>query len=150
MAVEHGTSSQYAIEMRKWEAYPTQYGPPGRPYQFHEFPKRMYRAERTDKGIQIVDARDVNNSDEQRNLESRGFCFGQDRAIAAIQAEHVEHGTLAAEREYAIRHGRLSESAVSEVRAAEEAHGARHLPDVPVTPIKRRGPKPKKAEPVTA
>lgn len=128
--------SGYAKEMVKHEAVHTQYGPPGRPYVFREFPKRLYKAAQVPgKGIQIVDAHTVNDDHEERNLLSRGFCFGQDAAIADVERQHTEFGRLAAEREYEIRHGRLSEKAVSEVRVAEEAHGARHLPTVPETPI---------------
>jgi hypothetical protein len=144
--------SGYAKEMVKHEAYHTQYGPPQRPYVFREFPKRLYKAEQVSgKGIQIVDAQTAEDDLQERNLLSRGFHFGQDTAIEAVQREHTEHGRLAAEREYALRHGKHSERAVSEVRAAEEAHGARHLPSVPETPIKRRtrGPNKPKASATT-
>ena len=43
MPVEHGSASNYAVEMRRHEAYHTPYGAPGRPYAFREFPKAMYR-----------------------------------------------------------------------------------------------------------
>lgn len=139
MAVEHGKDSNYAKEMRKHEAYPTEFGPPGRPFVYHEFPKMLYRAERmSGKGIQIVDKQVAKDEHEQRNLESRGFHFGPDKAVEAIQREQTEHGKLAAEREYGIQHGKHSENAVSEIRAAEAEAGAVHLPNVAETPIKRR------------
>jgi hypothetical protein len=145
MPVEHGSQSNYAKEMRLHEAHPSQFGPPGRPYVFREFPKRMYKAERTDKGIVITEAFNANDADEERNFQSRGFHFGQDAAFAAVHAEHTEHGKLAAEREAAIQKGKLSERAVEEVRAAEAEHGARHLPDVPEKAVRRRGPNKPKA-----
>ncbi len=139
-AIDLPQSTEYAKEMRRWEATHTRYGPPGRQYAFQEFPKMVFKAARVDgKGIQIVDTHIVGNETEERNLQSRGFCVTQESAIAAIEAEQTVHGTLAAEREYQIRHGRLSEPAVREVRSAEEAHGATHLADVPVTPIRKRG-----------
>lgn len=145
MPVEFGTESNYAKEMRRWESTHTRFGPPGRPYVFQEWPKMFYRAERVPgKGIEIAESRQVNDEQEARNLQSRGFHFGPEAAVQAIQDEQREHGVLAAEREYAIQHGQLSESATAEVRAAEQMHGARHLPDVPETPIKRRGGRPKK------
>ncbi len=137
-AIDMPQSTEYAKEMRKWEATHTRFGPPGRQYAFQAFPKMVFKAARVDgKGIQIVDTHIVGNELEERNLQSRGFCVTQEAAIAAIEAEQTLHGTLAAEREYAIRHGRLSNPAIAEVRAAEEAHGATHLPDVPMKP--RRG-----------
>jgi hypothetical protein len=133
-------STEYAKEMRKWEAVHTKWGAPGRPYAFHEFPKAMYRfKQEPGKGIVKDELHIVNNDEEQRNMESRGFHASQEAAMAAVEREHIEHGKLAAEREYEVRHGRLSEGAVREVRAAEEVHGARHLPEVPSTPIKKRG-----------
>jgi hypothetical protein len=146
MPVEYGVKSNYAIEMLKWEGQYGPFGPPGRPYTFHEFPKRMYRAELTARGIEIVEAFTANDAHEQRNFESRGFHFGQDVAMDAVRREHTEHGTLAAEREHAVQHGRHSEAAVREIRAAEAEHGARHLPDVPEKPKRGR----RKAAPVPA
>jgi hypothetical protein len=148
-AIDIPQSTEYAKEMRKWEATHTRFGPPGRPYVFSEFPKRMYKAERVEgKGIQVVDQQRASNPDEERNLLSRGFYEGQGAAFEAIEREQTEHGRLAAEREYAIQHGRLSEKAVEEVRTAEEAHGARHLPDLEVTPIRRGPGRPKSVAPV--
>lgn len=150
MPVEYGSESNYAKESRKWEAHPTAMGAPGRPYVFREYPKRMYKAEHIEgKGIEIVDAQTADDADQERNLLSRGFCFGQDKAFEAARQQQTEYGTLAAEREYAIRHGKLSEKAIQEVRAAEAEHGNMHMPDVPVAPIKRRGRPPKAAQATT-
>lgn len=140
-------STEFAKEHRKWEATHTRYGPPGRPYRFQEFPKRMYRAEYVKgKGFDIVEAREVGNELEEGNLHSRGFFFGPDKAIAAAERAQTESGALAAEREWEIQHGRLSESAVREVRAHEAEAGAVHLPTIPET--KRRGRPKKVAETV--
>lgn len=139
MPVEHGSESNYAKEMRRWESHHTKFGPPGRAYTFQEFPKRLYKAEHVSgKGIEIVDAQTAADEQAERNLLSRGFHFGQQAAIDAIRDEQTVHGTLAAERNWEIQHGRLSEKAAAEVAAAEAEHGAKHLPMVPETPIKRR------------
>ena len=135
-AIQLPQSTEYAKEMRKWESQHTKWGPPGRPYKFEEFPKMLYKAAyESGKGIHIEETHVVNNEDEQANMRSRGFHLGPDEAFAVAQRELTEHGRLAAEREHEIKVGRHSEGAVKEIRAAEEAYGARHLPDVPETPI---------------
>lgn len=150
-AISLPQSTEYAKEMAKWEAHHTQWGPPGRPYQFHEYPKRMCRAEYVPgEGFKVVEGFNANTRDEELNFLSRGFGVGHAGAIEIAERAHTEAGRLAAEREFAIQHGRHSERAVAEVRAAEAEYGARHLPEVPETPIKRRGRKPKAAEPIQA
>lgn len=141
-------TSEYAKEMRKHEALPTVYGPPGRPYTAkQEFPKRIYKAARRDVGSGIdFEGLTVNNEDEQRNMQSRGFSLTQQDALDALNRENVEHGTLAAERNFEIKHGRISEKAATEVRAAEGDYSG-HLPEVPRTPVRRRGPNKPKAVP---
>jgi len=139
-------SSAYAKEMAKWETTHTKYGPPGRKYTFQEYPKMLYKLKRGN-GLEIEATYTVQDADEERNLNSRGF-LPLEEAAKAMAQEQTEHGKLAAEREYEIQHGRLSEKAISEVRAAEEAHGSTHMPVVPETPIpthRKRGRKPKAA-----
>lgn len=129
----------YAEEMRKHEALYTRFGPPGRPYVYREFPKMLFKGR---DGEHCT----VNNEDEQRNMQSRGFCLTQELALEAADREHTEHGKLAAERNWEIAHGRVSEKAAAEVRQAEAEHGAKHLPSVPETPVRRRrGPNKPKA-----
>jgi len=142
-------NSEYAKEMRRHEAQFTQHGPPGRPYVYQDFPKMFYKAVRAVKGGITFDQFTVQNDDEVRNMQSRGFSVTQALAIEALEREQAEHGALAAERNFEIQHGRISERAAAEVRVAEAEHGARHLPSVPETPVKRRG-RPKKTDPVPA
>lgn len=131
--------SAYGKEMARHEATYTQFGPPGRPYVYQEYPRRVYRAEyESGKGIRIVEAQTVEDPQAERALETRGFRFHQHAAIALMERQQTEFGALAAEREWQIRHGRVSARAVAEVRSAEADHGAQHLPDVPETPIRRR------------
>lgn len=149
MAMLLGPETAYAKEMAKWEPFPSQWGGAGRPYTFQEFPKRLYKAERNAAGrIVIADAQTARDDHEERNLLSRGFCFGQEGALAAIEKEQQVHGELAAERNFEIKHGRLSEAAAAEVRAAEAEHGARHLPVVAETPIPAHRKRGRKMSPV--
>ena len=137
--------SAYAKEMCLHEATFTQFGAPGRPFVYREFPKRIYKAVRGESGV-TLDGYTVNDEDEQRNMQSRGYSLTQQDALDALEREQTEHGKLAAERAWEVAHGRLSARAAEEVAAAEQAHGARHLPAVPETPIaprKKPGPKPK-------
>lgn len=138
-------NTPYAEEMRKHEAYPTEFGPGKRPYVYREFPKRLYKAVRQEEALGVVfEGFTVENEDEQRNLQSRGYSLSQQAALDALEQEQTEHGKLAAERNWEIAHGRISERAAGEVRAAEAAYGSMHLPEVPRTPVKRPG-RPKKA-----
>lgn len=149
-AIDVPQSTEYAKEMRKWESQHSKYGPPGRPYKFEEFPKRMYKAAHVPgKGTEIAEALDANDALEEQNLLSRGFHSSLQAAADAVVKAHQTHGELAAERNFEIAHGRISEGAAKEVREAEEAFGARHLPSVPVTPKNRGGRPKKKAELVT-
>ena len=141
-------NTPYAAEMRKHEAFPTEFGKGERPYVFREFPKRLYKATRLEQGGVGFEGFTVNDEEEQRNMQSRGYSLSQPLALEALEREQTEHGKLAAERNWEAKAGRLSEKATAEMRAAEEAHGARHLPEVPHTPIKRGGrPKGSKNKP---
>lgn len=139
MPVEHGTASRYAQEMRRWNAHHSEFGPPGKPYRFEEWPKLVYRAERVGGVVKIVETRRVGNEDEELKANGLGFRFAQQDALDLIAKEQLVHGTLAAEREWEIRHGRLSAGAVEEVRAVEDAAGAVHVPVMPEGPKKARG-----------
>ncbi len=136
-AIAISTSSAYAKELRRWEAHPTKYGPPGRPFTQQEHPKMLYQLEQVvGKGIQIKDRHLAMTEDEERNMNSRGF-YAMEQAIEALKAQQTDHGRLAAEREWDIQHGRLSEKAIAEVRAAEVEHGAAHMPVMPETKIRK-------------
>lgn len=120
-------STEYAKEMAKHEAFPSQWGPAGRPYQFREFPKMLYKAS---VGSDVMDNLIVHNEDEQRREEAKGFADTQERALELRGREQRDHGILAAERNFEIEKGRISERAATEVRQAEAEHGATHLPEV--------------------
>lgn len=142
MPVVHAPETEYAKEMRRWEAHHTQFGPPGRPWGSKngpggEFPKRIYKAVRETDGTRKLEGYTVQNELEQQNMLSRGFCLSQEAALEALDQEHTEHGKLAAEINYEAR--RMSDGARAEIEAAQQAAGARHLPVIPETPKKRRG-----------
>ena len=135
-------STDYAKEMARWEAFPSQWGAAGRPYQFREYPKLMYKAEFVPgKGTQVADRHTVNDEHEERNMLSRGFHPTLQASFDAIRLQQTEHGKLAAEMNHEIKQGRISPAAAAEVEAAREEFGARHMPVVPETPVKRRGRK---------
>lgn len=127
-------STEYAKEMAKWEAYPTQWGPAGRPHVFREFPKMLYKASQGGAMETAV----VNSDDEQRREEAKGFAASQERALELLGRDHRESGIAAAERNFEIAHGRISNKAAEEVRTAEAEHGARHLPEVKEKPRRTR------------
>ncbi len=142
MPVIHAPETEYAKEMRKWEANYTQFGPPGRPWGSKdgpggEFPKMIYKGVRQADGTRTLEHFIVQNDDEQRNLQSRGYSLTQQDALDVLDREHTEHGALAAELNFEAR--RMSHKAAAEIDAAQQAHGVKHLPAVPHTPIKKRG-----------
>lgn len=146
-------STEYAKEMRRWEAYPTKFGPAGRPYAHREFPKRVYTAEADEKGSRRLVGATCPDERDLPNFLSRGFHPTQEAALEAWDRQHTEHGKLAAEINYEIAQGRVSARAAAEVQAARQAHGARHLPEVPETPIpvhRKRSRKPTAESPVSA
>ena len=139
MGVVWTQQSEYAKERRKHEAHHTEFGAPERPYTYTPYPTRMYKCTRVEKGARVFEGITARDEVEQRNLESRGFVAGgQAAALDALERQEFEHAQLAAERNYDVKH-KLSEKAAAEVAEAEAAHGARHLPSVPETPIRRRG-----------
>lgn len=134
MGVAYTPDSAYAQEARKWESTHTQYGPPGRRYEFQEFPKRLYKAKDAQgREFESVEAADEN---EERNLLSRGFRAGQDKAIDALLEQQHDVAEAAANRAY--HEQRMSEKARAEAQAADEAT-PNHLPEIPETPIRPRG-----------
>jgi hypothetical protein len=153
MPVIHAPETAYAQEMRKWEANYTKYGPPGRPWGSEggpggHFPNTVFKATRQPDGKRIMETFVVQNEDEERNMQSRGWVLTQQEALDALDAAQTEHAKLAAEINAEAR--RMSPQAQEEIAAAQEAAGARHLPSIPETPKKRLGrPAKVKAEIVT-
>ena len=95
--------SDYAKERRKWEAQHTQFGPPGRPFVYAEYPLMLYRAKRRPEGGKdpILENFTVEDEQQERNMQSRGWVRGPDYAIKALEASEQGLAQAAAERAYA-------------------------------------------------
>lgn len=146
MGIVYSQESAYAKEMTKWEAKDGVLGPGLRPYVKREYPMMLHKAAVLPKGgIDIVSTAVVNTDRERQQLEHQGFRATPLDAIDALEAEQLEHATLAAEREHEKTH-KLSPKARAEVTAAEDAAGSVHLPTIAETPVRRRGRPKHKAE----
>lgn len=131
-SVQLGKDSAYAQEIRKHEANYTQYGPPGRPYVFREYPTMMYRATRPRAGGVDPDfeGREAADDRDREMLERQGFAHGgKGAALAKLEATEFEIAELAANR--ALNDRRLSEQARAEADAVDKAAGIQHVAAVP-------------------
>lgn len=141
MAVYHPPETAYGKEIWKWDHSVTEQNPHSgefgmRPDSFQEFPKRLYKAGRNHAGVPvIVDAHDVENEQQEANMRSRGYYFGQDKALEALHAADQEMSVLAANRAFTDR--RMTPQAQAEAQAVDESTST-HLAEIPAAPIKRR------------
>lgn len=137
-------SSGYAAEIRKHEANYTIYGPPGRPYEYREYPTMMYRPTRPSSGGRVdFEGQTANDKHERGSLERMGFIHGgRAAALAALEAREFEIAELAANR--VIPERRMSEKAREEADRIDSST-IQHLAAIPEQPIKRRG-RPAKAK----
>jgi hypothetical protein len=139
MPVEYSRESAYAKERCKWEATHTEFGPPGKPWKFQEYPVMLYRATHPPAGgPPRIEQEIAADEGHERILTGRGFVRGSDHAVERLAAQDVEFAKLAAEREYEKR--RMSAQAVAEAERVEDAT-SNHLPTIPERPIRRRRPK---------
>jgi hypothetical protein len=138
MGVMYSPDSDYAKERRRWETTHTEFGPPGASIGNHkEFPLMVYRAKRKPAGgPPEIEHFIVNDEQEQRNMLSRGYVQGPDKAIEALEQQERGLATAAAERAYTDQ--RMSPRAQAEAEAVDEST-IQHVGSVPETPI-RRGP----------
>ena len=147
MGIQRSQEDSWTKEMAKWEQRPVLVaGTFIQPIPmdqgghanllFHEYPKRLYKAEAADGGPQIVDDnKTVHDEGQERVAIGQGWCVSQEDAIAAVHARHVDLGKLAANRNYNDR--LMSDKARAESQAVEETSSV-HLPVIPVTPIRKR------------
>ena len=155
MPVEFSQASEYAKERCKHEALHTQFGPPGRPYEYRPYPAMLYRVTRaTGTGVPVFEPKIAQDDAERARLAAEGFVAGgQGVALEAFEAMETEHAKLAAELNYEAQH-KVSARAAQEIATAQATFGARHLPTIPETPIpahhKKPGRPPKRAAPVVA
>ena len=106
------------------------------PRVFKEYPKMLYKAGRNDVGkVEILTHHVVNDADEQRNMESRGFCDGQQAALDAFSVEAKDLAKLAANRAYQER--TMSDAARAEAQAYE-ASSDDHVAEIPEAPKRKR------------
>ena len=141
MSVLISPDSVYGKEAWKWEHHigethpsdPTIHGM--RPREFQAYPAMLYRA--TQKNPWKFDSHLAESPEDQRIMEDQGFhAGGRGVAAEAFERREVEIAKLAANRNWNDRN--ISEAARAEVNAHEEA-SSKHLPEIPVTPIKKRG-----------
>lgn len=98
--VDIGKNTPYAAEMRKWEANYTQYGPPGRPYEYRPYPTMLYRPTRSKQnGAVEFEGQTANTEQERESLEHMGFVHGGKAvALQALERQEFEYAELAANR----------------------------------------------------
>ncbi len=139
--VVHNPAAPYSREMAKWEMGWNPYGKPGRPRELNptqDYPAMFYKVKRSDtNGSFIVEHyQEAKDEAEARNLMSRGYVNGRAAAEAEVAKSEQELAVAAAERNFSDR--RMSDKAKAESAQAEGA-SAKHLGEVPVTPIRKRG-----------
>lgn len=141
--IVHNPAAPYAREMAKWEMGYSPYGPPGRPREtvgYQPFPALFYKMKRspTNGDFIVEHYQEAKDEAEARNLESQGYRLGQVAAIEYVTSLEQAVAVAAAERAFSERS--MSDKARAEAQKADDATGA-HLPEVPVTPIRRRASK---------
>lgn len=125
-----GQESAYAKEMRKHEAHFSQYGPPGRPYVFREYPTAMYKPTRAkDSGNVTFEFAMADDDVQRERLERQGFVHGgKGAALAALEKQEFEFAELAANR--ASTDKRMGELAREEADRVD-SNTIQHLPVIP-------------------
>src|SRR6266699_932096 len=132
-----GQDSPYAAERRKWEAQHSEWGAPGKPFVFQEYPVMLSKASHPKQGgPPLFEDRIAADANKERNLLSRGFVRGHDKAVESLEAVDLNYAKLSAEREAEKR--RMSARAVAEVERFED-RSVDHQPTIPEQPIRRRG-----------
>ena len=145
MAILIAPDTPYGKELWKWdhredETHPSDPTIRGmRPAHKRDFPMKMYRV--TGKNPLTYEKTDAADEVAQRNLESRGYVAGGlGAAVAAFDGLVQDAAMAAAHRNYEDRN--MSEQAQAHSNAVEQA-SSRHLGEIPATPIRRRGRRPK-------
>lgn len=147
MGIQRSQEDNWTKEMAKWEQRPVlvngtyvqpipfaEGGRGGAPLT--EYPKMLYRGESADGGPRIAGCKVVADSSQESLARGQGWSGTQEDALAAVAAQQLEAAKLAANRAYTERW--MSEKAQAEARAIDEST-IQHVPEIPVTPIKRRG-----------
>jgi hypothetical protein len=138
--IVHNPAAPYAREMAKWEMGYSPFGPPGRPREtvgFQPWPALFYKMTRsaTNGEFLVEHYKEVGSDREASEAERLGYRLGQAAAIAYVESLEQQIAVAAAERAYSER--TMSDKARAEAAAADDATSA-HLPEVPVTTVRRR------------
>lgn len=118
-------------------------GPAGRPFVQYDYPMMLHKAGRPENGLgKHIIAEQITVMDENQRAmhEHEGFRATPLEAIKYIDDQRDEFSRLAAELNHEQKN-KLSDRASAEVDDARAVHAAdvsRHMPSVPVTPIKPR------------
>lgn len=157
--------SPYALEMQKFEQFPSKYGgTPGNPYVYREFPRMLYRAQLYNGALtcmaappnplEFADPREYERKDELArkfsesctrvvNTEAEMQRAFEDNwrktpaeAVAALEGREKSRADAAAHRNYEDRS--MSDKAKAEIKAEAEARGGEHIAEMPVQRAKRK------------
>ena len=143
MSILYPPETEFAKERCRFEAQNSEMGPAGRPFVQRDYPMMMHKAGRPDNGMGphvIADQVIVESEDQRAMREHEGFRATPLEAFKYLDDQRDEFSKLAAELNHE-QQNKLSERASAEVDAARAVHTAdvsRHMPAVPVTPIKPR------------
>ena len=142
MSIVIAPETEYAKELRKWEAFPTAAGAPGKPWVFKEYPQAMYKV--TERNPVELEFQVADDETQKRNLESRGFVTGGPaKAVEAYDAAQKSFAEQAANRAYMER--RMSPEAQAEAQAYEASVDG-HVAEIPEMPIRRKPGRPAKVK----
>ncbi len=144
--------------MAKWEQRPvlingtyiepipmSQGGKKDMPYE--RYPHMLYKAENADGGPRISGYIVANDEEHERRLIGSGWSDGQQEALDRVESQNLEFAKLAANR--AANERWMSGKSKAEAAAVDE-QTMQHLPEIPETPIRRRGRPVSKKPSVTA
>lgn len=129
-SIHMNPTSEYSKEMAKHEALHSPFGPPGRPFQFHEYPTMMYKGTRSVRnGVITFESQVADDDRDRERLERVGFVHGGQAAAAArVEAQEQEFAELAANRHHSdARMGELAQREADRV----DSNTIQHLPVIP-------------------
>lgn len=149
MGILLGPENGYVTEMAKWEQrlvivngtpiQPIPFADGGRGgMPFQPYPKMLYKAKSEMGGPRISSTHLVHDEAQERVAVGQGWAVTQEDAIADVGKRHLEDARLAAERHATERW--MSDAAKAEAAAVDEAT-MNHVPEIPVTPIRKAGAK---------
>jgi hypothetical protein len=147
MGIHRSSDDAYVKELAKWEHRPvvvngTYIEPIERSAggkkdaPFEAYPKMLYRGELADGGPRIAQFIVVQDESGELIATGQGFCTTQEAALSGVMDRQRELARQAAHRAHDERW--MSDKAKAEAAAIDEST-IEHLPEIPETPIRRRG-----------